>query len=156
MELVAGGRYAFITTKFQNDYIVASRYTDRFGHCTIHISSRSYPKSAGTSWGFRKGAPFRRRITVMTQWMIEAGLIDHWLPDVITTRVIQERSIYPDELLARPAEVEEELVPLNLEHLKGAFLLLGLCYGLASLVLLGEMFLARHALRCITTSQHGS
>ncbi|XP_042206701.1 uncharacterized protein LOC121855683 [Homarus americanus] len=143
MRLVLAGQYSFITTKFQSDYVVASRYTDRFGYTPIHSSATIYPKFAGTSWAVRKGAPFRRRMTSMTQRLIEAGLITHWLKDVIATRVRHQRTNnISSPHWPRPSQ-DDQLVELSLEHLKAGFILLVVGHCLACLTLLGELRLVR-------------
>ncbi|KAK3858319.1 hypothetical protein Pcinc_035489 [Petrolisthes cinctipes] len=91
MSRVLQGHYCFITTQFQGEYVVASQYTDTRGYTPVHTSATTYPKFAGTAWAVRRGAPFHRALTITTQRLIEAGLIKHWLPDVIVTRVKQER-----------------------------------------------------------------
>lgn len=53
MNRVLAGKYAFITTQFLSNYLLASRYMDPHGYSPVHISSTTYPKFAGTSWGVR-------------------------------------------------------------------------------------------------------
>ncbi|XP_045118928.1 probable glutamate receptor isoform X2 [Portunus trituberculatus] len=151
MRLVLGGRYAFITTQFQSAYQVASRYTDPRGYTPIHTGARHYPKFAGTSWGFRIGAPCLPAITVMTQRLIEGGLISYWLVDVIATRVREERrvgSTYSQALAEHwtsPSESEgDEEVVVRMAHLYAAFYILAAGLALSCLAFSGEILLARY------------
>ncbi|KAG0692853.1 hypothetical protein GWK47_003227 [Chionoecetes opilio] len=150
MGLVLGGRYAFITTEFQNAYQVASRYTDRSGYTPVYTGTTRYPKFAGTSWGFRIGVPCHRPITTMTQRLIEGGLITSWLGDVVATRVREERQegIHDQalaKLLTLPLESEEAAkVVVGMVHLQAAFYILAAGLALSCLAFSGELLLVSY------------
>ncbi|XP_063840777.1 glutamate receptor ionotropic, kainate 3-like [Scylla paramamosain] len=161
MRLVLGGRYAFITTRFQSAYQVASRYTDPRGYTPIHTGATHYPKFAGTSWGFRIGAPCLPAITVMTQRLIEGGLIRYWLADAITTRVREERrtgSTYSQALAEHwtfPSESEgDEEVVVTMTHLYAAFYIWAAGLALSCLAFSGEILLARFCCRAYRLRNH--
>lgn len=142
MEMVLQGGYSFITTKFQNTAVVALRYTNALGYSPIHTSRVEYPKFAGTSWGLRRGAPFRRQITRAMQQQIEAGLIDYWLGDVVKTRVIEERKdtnkVQKNAIWDYKPDDDNSRVPLTVSHLQGGFYLLFLGHFIALVVFVGE------------------
>ncbi|XP_050693268.1 uncharacterized protein LOC126984006 isoform X2 [Eriocheir sinensis] len=150
MRLVLAGRYAFITTQLQSAYQVASRYTDARGYSPIHTGAKRYPKFAGTSWGFRIGAPCHGPITHLTQRLIEGGLIRYWLGDVVVTRVRRERREGTTQLQVRSqssgasdeSEGQSEVV-VSMAHLEAAFyfLLVGLAFS--GLVFSGEVLTRR-------------
>ncbi|XP_069970466.1 glutamate receptor U1 isoform X2 [Penaeus vannamei] len=142
MELVLQGGYSFITTKFQNTAVVALQYTHARGYSPIHTSRVEYPKFAGTSWGFRRGAPFRRQIARAMQQQIEAGLIDYWLEDVVKERVIEERNdtnqVQKSAVWDYTPDDGNDRVPLTVSHLQGGFYLLFLGHFIALIVFVGE------------------
>ncbi|XP_069172327.1 probable glutamate receptor [Procambarus clarkii] len=120
--------------------LIASRYTDSQGYTPFYISTTKYPIFAGNAWGFRRGAPFRRRFDLMTQKMIETGLLDLWLRQSMAATVASYKRRYQhlpkfnSSVVSRSQGQEV----LNIHHLQGVFYLLLLGYGLACLALLQE------------------
>ncbi|KAK8404124.1 hypothetical protein O3P69_000293 [Scylla paramamosain] len=142
-------------------YQVASRYTDPRGYTPIHTGATHYPKFAGTSWGFRIGAPCLPAITVMTQRLIEGGLIRYWLADAIATRVREERrtgSTYSQALAEHwtfPSESEgDEEVVVTMTHLYAAFYIWAAGLALSCLAFSGEILLARFCCRAYRLRNH--
>ncbi|XP_076049357.1 uncharacterized protein LOC143030037 [Oratosquilla oratoria] len=91
MNQVLAGRHAFLTWKYYIQYRIAARYTNAFGYTPIYKAKQEYLNYGGYGWGFRKGAPFRKRLDEMTQRLVQAGLIDFWLDDLIFSRARRER-----------------------------------------------------------------
>ncbi|XP_071536190.1 uncharacterized protein [Panulirus ornatus] len=123
--------------------IVAASITDNRGYTPIHISRTEYLPYLGFGWGFRKGAPFLPRISIMMQHLIEAGMIEYWVEDVIATHMRRTREDTEDGEEETGNfddifEVPEGNVSLGFNHLQGAFYLLLLGCGLAFLTWLGE------------------
>ncbi|XP_071539546.1 uncharacterized protein [Panulirus ornatus] len=83
LERVLRGRHAFLTWKYYIRTIIASRFTDSFGYTPIYTGRSEYINYGGYGWGFRKGAPFRKRIDGLKQRLLEGGLINFWMNDLI-------------------------------------------------------------------------
>ncbi|XP_069161051.1 uncharacterized protein [Procambarus clarkii] len=98
-----------------------------------------------------RGAPFRLRFATLQQRLIEAGLVNYWLEDVLARKksmanIQTSQNQEVRELLLctmlfvchTMLQTDENHVVLGLDHLQGAFytLLLGSCFAL--LVLLAE------------------
>ncbi|XP_047474685.1 glutamate receptor ionotropic, delta-1-like isoform X2 [Penaeus chinensis] len=142
-------RHAFVDFKYNLRTQVAARLTDALGYTPVHLSRSEYPSYVGDIWGFRKGAPFRHHICMLQQRLIEAGLIDFWLRDVIRAYADRHRAQKKDdsvEATERLSQDRDGTVVLNLSHLQGAFYLLLLGHGAALLLLLLEVFVVR--VRC--------
>ncbi|XP_069981325.1 glutamate receptor ionotropic, delta-1 isoform X2 [Penaeus vannamei] len=138
-------RHAFIDFKYNLRTQVAARLTDALGYTPVHLSRSEYPSYVGDIWGFRKGAPFRHHICMLQQRLIEAGLIDFWLRDVIRAyadrhRAKEDAAVGATERLSQDGD---GIVVLNLSHLQGAFYLLFLGHGAALILLLLEVFVDR-------------
>ncbi|XP_068238662.1 glutamate receptor ionotropic, delta-2-like [Palaemon carinicauda] len=139
MDLVLAGYYSHVTRKtiVWVDFLKAERRG-----LPVYMSTTEYPVFGGYGWGFRKGAPFRDAIDRMKQRLIEAGLIDRWLNEVIRVQVEEsEKKEFNGSLIIRQAD-EKEQSALSLEHLQGSFYLLLIGYWIAGLVLVLEI--ARH------------
>ncbi|ROT65658.1 Variant Ionotropic Glutamate Receptor [Penaeus vannamei] len=91
MKQVLKGGYSFLTNKYYVSAIISTYYTNSLGYTPIYLSSKDYPIYSGFSWGFRKGAPFRRAVSMIQQRIIEAGLITHWVDDVVKARARKVR-----------------------------------------------------------------
>ncbi|KAK4295488.1 hypothetical protein Pmani_031957 [Petrolisthes manimaculis] len=158
---VLSGRHALLTWLYYIRTIIASRYTDTRGYTPLHTSRTQYYVSTGYGWGFRKGAPFLRRVDKVVQRLLETGLVNHWL-----TQLIEEsaRDARMNNNIDNKAEEgsqggtketeddsdddggggdESSVVVLSLDHLQGALyiLLLGCLVGLVALA--GELSLYR-------------
>ncbi|XP_064113638.1 uncharacterized protein LOC135220338 [Macrobrachium nipponense] len=136
MDLILAGHYSHVTRKtiVWVDFLKAERRG-----LPVYMSTTEYPVFGGYGWGFRKGAPFRDAIDKMKQRLIEAGLIDRWLNEVIKVQVeVSERKEFNGTLITRQAN-EKEQRALSLENLQGSFYLLIIGYWIAVLVLLLEI-----------------
>ncbi|XP_069995942.1 glutamate receptor ionotropic, kainate 2-like [Penaeus vannamei] len=141
LQRVLAGGYSFLTNKYYVGAIISAQYTDSLGYSPVQMGATEYPIYAGFSWGFRRGAPFRRRISMAKQRLLEAGLINHWMEEVIEEKAREERRKRKEE------EGEEAIagkrkpsgnVVLSVEHLQGIFFLLLLGHTFASFLLLLE------------------
>ncbi|XP_066962282.1 glutamate receptor-like [Macrobrachium rosenbergii] len=155
MDLILAGHYSHVTRKtiVWVDFLKAERRG-----LPVHMSTTEYPVFGGYGWGFRKGAPFRDAIDKMKQRLIEAGLIDRWLNEVIKVQVeVSERKEFNGSLITRQANEKvrelgeddedikmllsssQEQRALSLESLQGSFYLAIIGYWIAVLVLLLEI-----------------
>ncbi|XP_069160906.1 glutamate receptor ionotropic, kainate glr-3 isoform X2 [Procambarus clarkii] len=131
---VLKGRHAFIIWKNLVKPVIARQYTDSRGQNPFALSTTEYPYLLGYSWGFRRGAPFRLRFATLQQRLIESGLVNYWLEDVLARNMTKSNT--------QTSQYQEgsggDQVVLGLDHLQGAFyiLLLGSCFALV--VLLAE------------------
>nr|XP_045612707.1 uncharacterized protein LOC123767179 [Procambarus clarkii] len=130
---VVRGGYSYILCKNMAKPVIDALYTNAHGHNPFYFSSTEYIYLLGYSWGFRRGAPFRLRFATLQQRLIEAGLVNYWLEDVLA-----RKKSMANIQTSQNQETDENHVVLGLDHLQGAFytLLLGSCFAL--LVLLAE------------------
>ncbi|XP_063605587.1 glutamate receptor ionotropic, delta-2-like [Penaeus indicus] len=104
---VLSGRHAFITWKYYSRSIIGSHYTNDRGYTPLYTARQDFFNYGGYGWGFRKGAPFRRRFDQMKQRLIESGSIPFWLDDLIETSARKTRAMnrkkegVPSFMLAR-------------------------------------------------------
>ncbi|KAG7162652.1 glutamate receptor-like [Homarus americanus] len=138
LERVLMGKFSFITSKTNLLTDVVSLYADRYGNIPFHISTTHYQIQGGDAWGVRKGAPFLRQLSKMTQRMIEVGMIDRWTKDVVYTHITLPRSRTHDAQNTVYSQESDDPVVLGLNHLQGAFYLLILGHSVSLLILLGE------------------
>ncbi|XP_053634054.2 glutamate receptor-like isoform X1 [Cherax quadricarinatus] len=139
LERILRGHHSVIANMYTATIVISSRYTDTHGFTPFHISKTSYPVFAGVAWGFRRGAPFRQRFSLIKQRMIESGLIDHWMSEAITAAAKDGEKAYATykPMASSMSESQGETV-LSLQHLQGGFYLLFLGYVFAFLALLQE------------------
>ncbi|KAG7177666.1 Glutamate receptor ionotropic, kainate 2-like 2 [Homarus americanus] len=135
LALVLQGRHAFLTWKYYIRTIIASSYTNARGYTPTYTGRSEYINYGGYGWGFRKGAPFRERIDAVKQRLLQGGLINYWMNELILTSSREARKNNSMEDTA--AQVSERVV-LGLGQLQGAFYLLILGYVAAAFTLLAE------------------
>ncbi|KAK3856461.1 hypothetical protein Pcinc_037222 [Petrolisthes cinctipes] len=83
--------FAYFHSTYYMRLLVATRYTDPSGYTPIHISTSRLNLYSGNSFSFRPGAPFFHRFSLARQRLLEAGLINYWMDDVINTRTREAR-----------------------------------------------------------------
>ncbi|KAK7013345.1 hypothetical protein SK128_007816 [Halocaridina rubra] len=108
---VLRGRHAFITWKYYIKNIIASKYTDQTGYTPIYTGKQEFFNYGGYGWGYRKGAPFRKRFDVMKLRLIESGAIHFWLNELIETSAAKsriEKRLKKQEQEQQPDDDEEE------------------------------------------------
>nr|XP_053655176.1 uncharacterized protein LOC128704141 [Cherax quadricarinatus] len=124
-------------------------YTNTRGQHPFHISTTEYFYLMGFSWAFRKGAPFRHRFAKMIQRLIEAGLVNQWLEDVLARKKSITGKVTGSYQMVR-ADDAGGLIVLSIDHLQGAFYILIMGSCLASLALVAECLVRR---RCSKETQ---
>ncbi|XP_063885529.1 probable glutamate receptor [Scylla paramamosain] len=126
---VMKGRFAMIIYENYMAPIIATRYTDSLGRTPFYISKESFPIMAAFGWGFRKGAPFFRRMNQMLNSLRDAGIITYWTKEVIAQRIREEREKRRTEtydILTDFQKEDDSVIALGIQHLQGAFILLGI------------------------------
>ncbi|XP_045122783.1 uncharacterized protein LOC123511189 isoform X2 [Portunus trituberculatus] len=144
MRKVLAGDFSYIHNYYVMRILLA---THQQGAATIpvHISTTKYPLFPGNTWAFRPGSPFITRFNEGIQRLLDAGLIDFWMEDVIFTNVtkrrIQEKGSEGKINLSN-ANSHSQVV-LGLLHLQVTFYLLFIGHTAAAFVFLTEHALAR-------------
>ncbi|XP_042858200.1 uncharacterized protein LOC122244381, partial [Penaeus japonicus] len=82
MEKVLKGNYAFISWKTYFRNLIARDYTERNGETQVHIAREDF-FPGGFGWAFPKSSPYRMKFDQLFQRLIEAGLIDKWMSELI-------------------------------------------------------------------------
>ncbi|XP_050690654.1 glutamate receptor ionotropic, kainate 3-like [Eriocheir sinensis] len=142
---VLEGQHAFLTWKYYIRSLIGAHYTNSRGYTPLYTGRQEYINYGGYGWGFRKGAPVRRSIDLVKQRLIEAGVVKHWMNDLIATasrKARRKNTARP----ALPAKFSQEaggaeLVVLGVGQLQGAFYLLGLGLLLGLVMLVAEALL---------------
>ncbi|XP_069172435.1 probable glutamate receptor isoform X2 [Procambarus clarkii] len=137
---VLAGHYSHIAFRNFISVTIAAHYTDSYGQTPFYTSREGHVIMACFCWGFRKGAPFEDRFMEVFLRLEEAGIMEKWTSEVMARRVREQREAAGKEL-SYVQLISERDVVLGLEHLQGAFYLLGLGCGLALLTLLLEEYL---------------
>ncbi|XP_050690358.1 glutamate receptor ionotropic, delta-1-like isoform X2 [Eriocheir sinensis] len=109
----------------------------------VHISTTKYPLFPGNGWAFRRGTPFLSRFNLAIQRLLDAGLIDYWMDDVIntyvTTKRLQDRdSLRDGKIQASTVEDTRGQVVLGLRHLQVTFYILFAGHAAGTLSFLAE------------------
>ncbi|XP_071546555.1 uncharacterized protein [Panulirus ornatus] len=133
IERVLAGGFSYISFKSTFLKDMEDLYDEMKGDTPLHLGSTEYIVLGGNSWGARRGAPFTGQIVRMKQRMLEAGLITHWMDDLVRMRVVMA-----DKSRAGSTVSSESHMVLGLDHLQGAFYLLLLGYIIAFFSFLGE------------------
>ncbi|KAK7069186.1 hypothetical protein SK128_001653, partial [Halocaridina rubra] len=97
MERVLNGPHALITWKYKIKSLIAALYTNKFGYTPIYTAKSEYFNYGGYGWAFRKNAPFLRAIDLMKQRLIETGIVNRWMHDLIGTAAEKARKEKEEE-----------------------------------------------------------
>ncbi|KAG7162401.1 putative variant ionotropic glutamate receptor-like 25, partial [Homarus americanus] len=140
LEKVLQGGFSFICSQKRFAVYVASWYANSKGETPFYVSNKAFSLMLCFGWSFRKGAPFYRKIALMTSWMQDAGIIDYWTEEVMARRVRENRETAALNLVKDTPQDDETQVILGMGHLQGAFYLLILGTVVAFLGLLWENY----------------
>ncbi|XP_064110221.1 glutamate receptor-like [Macrobrachium nipponense] len=159
LEKVRGGRYSFLSTFNRISYFLGVLYSDTFGRHPFYVSKSRYRISSDIGLGIRKGAPFLRRFSQLVHRLAEAGILSHWIKDVLQGRISEDRKLYRQKMkegnvastegtsnaaFAQSLEDEREVV-LKMEHFLGLYLVFLCGLGMAMITFLVELYFAfRH------------
>ncbi|KAK4294303.1 hypothetical protein Pmani_033066 [Petrolisthes manimaculis] len=145
MEMVRGGRYAFLG--FQNilAVLIASYFTDDRGRSPFFLSKKGIPVLNDLGWGLRKGMPVTSKFSQMFQHLDESGLMNLWTDNKVKYRVNNNRKQQQQQQQQQSThqgtqfkDDDESNLVLGMEHLQGAFYFLLFGVMLAILSLLAE------------------
>ncbi|KAK4313629.1 hypothetical protein Pmani_015033 [Petrolisthes manimaculis] len=143
LEKVSKGQYSLLDLTYYITIHVLSYYADANGHTPFYISKNGFTFMSTFGWGVRYGAPFYHRFHKLTLQLEATGITNHWLQELITQRVKENRAKTHTSQKERLNQNSEELnggVVLGLDHLQGAFYLLFLGSGVALVMLVAELF----------------
>ncbi|XP_068212069.1 glutamate receptor ionotropic, delta-2-like [Palaemon carinicauda] len=136
LERVLAGDYAYIT---RNSWALTDLLRIEMENLPIHIGISKYPVSCGYTWGFRKGSPLRAPMDRLQRRLVETGLTEIWLREIVTEIAVRVRQTGKAlQSTARSSQVGRNR-ELTLEHLQGAFFLLFIGGGVAFIVLILEI-----------------
>ncbi|XP_045618219.1 glutamate receptor ionotropic, delta-2-like [Procambarus clarkii] len=137
MERVMEGNYAFISWKTYFRNLIARDYSDRNGASKVYIAREEF-FPGGFGWAFPKHSPYLPAFDQVFQRLIESGLVDKWMEDLIQLSASENRE--------KPKLLEPEVKgpqPFTVYHLQGIFFIMLGGYMLALLSFLGEALLGR-------------
>lgn len=106
----------------------------------IHIAREDF-FPGGFGWAFPKGSPYRMKFDQLFQRLIEAGLIDKWMSDLIQLSASKKRD--------GPGNENETLrdrngpKPFTVYHLQGVFFITIGGFGLAAVTFLIETMICK-------------
>ncbi|KAG7156988.1 Ionotropic receptor 21a-like 13 [Homarus americanus] len=132
MERVLGGNYAFISWKTYFRNLIARDYTDRNGATLVHIAREDF-FPGGFGWAFPKDSPYLVTFDEVFQRMIESGLIQKWMTDLIQLSARENR----EDLELLEPEVKGPQA-FTIYHLQGIFFIMMGGFLLTLLAFLGE------------------
>ncbi|KAG7165816.1 Glutamate receptor-like 69 [Homarus americanus] len=139
LKRVLTGGFSLIVVKIHVRVHAGEIFFDQYGNSPYQLARTEYPIFGGNVWGFRQGAPFTSKISKMKGRLIEAGLLNLWLDDIIKTQTELKETEREREKLTLDTEESSTQVVLGLDHLQGGFYLLLLGCYLAFLAFIAEM-----------------
>ncbi|XP_071515665.1 LOW QUALITY PROTEIN: ionotropic receptor 21a-like [Panulirus ornatus] len=145
MERVLQGDYAFISWKTYFRNLIARDYTDRNGVTQVHIAREEF-FPGGFGWAFPMDSPYLAKFDEVFQRLIESGLIDKWMTDLIRLSASENREA-PEVVEAEGLEGSRAF---TVYHLQGIFFIMLGGYLMAVLAFVSEvllfLFLSRRTL----------
>ena len=97
------------------------RFTSSSGEPQLHVASGDFFPS-GIGWAMTPGCPYRSQFNDYIRRLLEAGLLDLWLKEVIQDpKRRNENPVEPDENDAPTPKNEDGQKPLGLEEVQGLF-----------------------------------
>lgn len=134
MNKVLQGNYAFISWKTYFRNLIARYYSDNNGATQVYIAREEF-FPGGFGWAFPKDSPYLSSFDRVFQRLVESGLIDKWMTDLIQLSASENR-----EKVLLEAEVEGAEA-FTVFHLQGIFLIMLGGFLLALMAFLGEVML---------------
>lgn len=140
------GGYSLLGVKKVLQSAIALDFTDDFGQTPLYISRENYHLVTDFGWSLRKGAPYLRLFSNTITRLVDAGLIDHWMEEVVASRVRETRKSKKEKTnnldIFHDVGVQELMVNneviLGTRHLIGVYLVTLVGIGVSFLVLAGE------------------
>ncbi|XP_066957609.1 uncharacterized protein [Macrobrachium rosenbergii] len=153
LEKVRAGRFSFLSSFNRISYFLGVFHSDAFGRHPFYVSRSRYRISSDTGLGIRKGAPFLRRFSQLVPRLTDAGIINHWIKNVLKERIREDRILYRQKMkaqnamstgaTAQPLEDEREIV-LRMEHFLGVYIVFLCGLGMAFVTFLVEIYSKHH------------
>ncbi|XP_071522156.1 uncharacterized protein [Panulirus ornatus] len=135
---VLEGSSVYLTSRSTLEYLAAS-LTSPLGAPTVRIMKEcSWPFSVAVAYQSR--SPLKPQMDRVIDKIFESGLVAYWFQDSL--RLSKQRKDKVDDKDAMgvsDAAMMMMVVPLNLDHMQGMFLILGVSYVISTLVFLAEL-----------------
>ncbi|XP_045122611.1 probable glutamate receptor [Portunus trituberculatus] len=136
---VMDGGFSYMRNYYAIRILKETYHSREAGDNPFHISTARYPLFAGNTWAFRRGTPFITRFDGALQRYLDSGLITHWMDDVISKHIREERQEKKATSLTTStyAMTDGGEVVLGLQHLQATFyiLILGLAAASSTFIL---------------------
>ncbi|XP_076063507.1 ionotropic receptor 21a-like [Oratosquilla oratoria] len=130
------GDFSFLENIGFLAYTIAVDFTDQYGRSSLHIM-KEIVAPFGIGLGFPKYVPYIATFNKVIRRLTEAGVAEKWLQDLILANK-RNRNL-GDQAETQQEQVSDGVLPLNVNHLQGVFLLAAVGYGLALLVFILEV-----------------
>ncbi|PSN31682.1 Ionotropic receptor 214 [Blattella germanica] len=116
------GNLALLFSRFNMDYVTASRYMDAAGKSLVCIFEEVYSNQL-VSFPVKRGFLLLERLNHMSRHAIEAGLLEQWWNEIKHSSTLDS---------AKDFESSSEYIKLTLNHLQSAFyfLFIGLAFSI--------------------------
>ncbi|XP_066986684.1 glutamate receptor ionotropic, delta-2-like [Macrobrachium rosenbergii] len=133
-------RFAFISWRTYLRDVIAMNFTDKNGYTPVYLSRESFwPGDIG--YAMQKGSPFRQGFNKILRRLIEGGLMDMWVTDLIQKHTLETQRAEKAKAAAKgesDGEVDSVL-KLTLYHLQGVFFIYGVGLFLSAFALFLEL-----------------
>ncbi|XP_076044882.1 glutamate receptor ionotropic, delta-1-like [Oratosquilla oratoria] len=130
-----------ITTRLK----VAVQFTDSSGQPMVHFTGYELLLER-IAWPMQSFAPYKKRFDSVIARVVQAGLVEKWLQDLIFEEQGRARADVDADVAEAPEDSSTDSlqVVLSLEHFQGPFFVLFLGFCVGAVVFLGEIVLARY------------
>ncbi|XP_066966026.1 probable glutamate receptor [Macrobrachium rosenbergii] len=144
LKKVLRGQYSFLSAKERVLEIIGSKYRNIYGQTPFYLGKEQYKASNVVGWGFRKGAPFKERLSKAITHLWESGISDRWLKEVRLANIKRNPGPTKEETeLRMRAEINDLTVDSNVrilqtKHMLGVYVVLISGLSVALLAFVGE------------------
>ncbi|XP_042855535.1 ionotropic receptor 21a-like [Penaeus japonicus] len=120
-------------------YLQESYLTNRIGESPVRLMLEECINPFGIGALLRRNSPLKAYVDMAILRMREAGLVDKYFEEVLLNGHDKGHSLHDIEYDSEEAATDQGVIALTLEHLQGAFLVLGFGLFAALLVMLAEV-----------------
>ncbi|XP_066937275.1 glutamate receptor-like [Macrobrachium rosenbergii] len=126
LKKVLDGWYSLLTSRNRIRTEIEPKYANNYGQTPFYLSKQGYDLTPGLGWMFRKGAPFLPRFAKLTDRLIEGGIINYWLKNVMASNARSARKGNKQEnkqaQTTDDTTADETKIILRMGHMIGVFL----------------------------------
>ncbi|XP_064105031.1 uncharacterized protein LOC135214625 isoform X2 [Macrobrachium nipponense] len=134
-------RFAFISWRTYLRDVIAMNFTDKNGYTPVYLSRESFwPGDIG--YAMQKGSPLRPGFNKILRRLIEGGLMEMWVTDLIQKHTLETQRAEKAKAAAKGETLDEEVdsvLKLTLHHLQGVFFIYAAGMFLSAFTLLLEL-----------------